>query len=129
MKGFKKNVVLPLSTVRPVWLHHTPQELTNLHPPLTDIFMDENYALYATPSDPEQNNNIIREPTIANNTISPHSTTDPRSTLSSINSTPTTKYETVPHSSSSTLSPTTTITTSYPYLTTSYPYLKTNHTR
>ena len=74
------------------------------------------------PSDPEQNNNIIREPTLANNTISPHSTADPRSTLSSINSTPTTKYGTVPHSSSSTLSPTTTITTSYPYLTT-------NHTR
>ena len=92
--------------------------------------VEQNYAPYATPSDPEQNNNIIREPTIANNTISPHSTADPRSsTLSSINSTPTTIYETVPHSSSSTLSPTTTITTSYPYLTTSYPYLKTNHTR
>ena len=84
--------------------------------------VEQNYAPYATPSDPEQNNNIIREPTLANNTISPHSTADPRSTLSSINSTPTTKYGTVPHSSSSTLSPTTTITTSYPYLTT-------NHTR
>ena len=118
----ERNVVLPLSTIRPVWPHPTPQELANLQPrseELTDIFIDEYEVAQndAPSSDPEQNNNIIREPTTSIKTISPLFTENQRSsTLSSIYSTPTTVYETTPNSTFSTLSPTTTITTSYPYL-------------